>query len=105
MATNRTRRRRGRQLTQLTPPVHWWLEHGGSLSHEESARLGMTDQAAVLQVWVLNGCDETFSRARPPLWSRIMLRAAGYGDAIDALIAAGKAPADDAFTRRPTDGY
>lgn len=103
MPANRTRRRRSRQAMQLSPAVRWWLDHGGYLDHDEAARLGMGGQGAPLQVWVLNGCDESFGQGKRPMWTRRRLREAGYGPEIDALIAAGKAPADDAFTRKAAD--
>lgn len=102
MATSRTRRRRSRHLAHLSPAVVWWLRHGDYLSHDEARHLGLTGEPAVLQVWVLQGCDETFGAGKRPLWTRRRLRAAGYGEAIDALVTAGKAPADDAF-KRPAD--
>ncbi|MEQ8813542.1 MAG: hypothetical protein RLO51_16835 [Thalassobaculum sp.] len=104
MPTNRRRRRRDLRLTQLSPAVSWWLRHGGYLDHDEAARLGMAGDGAPLQVWLLEGDDDSFGSGRRPLWTRRRLREAGYGEAIDALIAAGRTPPDGYFKRRPNNG-
>jgi hypothetical protein len=87
------RRRIGRPLIrgQMPPGAAWWLQNGRSLSISEALDLGLAERDA----WQASALHYGWPiAARSTFWARQDLRAAGYGDAIDAHVAAGRCPPD-----------